>query len=293
MLTTATEMYDTPIQERLGFKPGKLLRLFGMRRSGNHAIANWLQRNAPEEGALFLNNCRRGQHPLFHFASAEVNGVKVSTKKALRNLHKVTQNLRDGALVMISYESLSPKQNPAEKPLGGNFAQNEITQDVVIYRGFLNWIASLTKKLENNVDYSVVRRFAVLMRSVDLYSDMIDCVASKKEVFPLSYDAWSQNEDYRSETLGKLALPVTDNDLGEVSIYGGGSSFQKGAAGVSELRTQQRWQQMLSDKLYQNVLQVSACDPLLEQRVSKVFPSDANVLRKVASGASFSPEALQ
>ena len=42
---------------RLGFTPGQALRIFGMRRSGNHAIANWLQRNSATGRAVFLNNC--------------------------------------------------------------------------------------------------------------------------------------------------------------------------------------------------------------------------------------------
>ena len=33
--------------QQLGIIPGVALRLFGMRRSGNHAIVGWMQRNAP------------------------------------------------------------------------------------------------------------------------------------------------------------------------------------------------------------------------------------------------------
>ena len=34
-----------------------VLRVYGLRRSGNHAVIDWLLRNAPGTGTVFLNDC--------------------------------------------------------------------------------------------------------------------------------------------------------------------------------------------------------------------------------------------
>ncbi|MBR9843536.1 MAG: hypothetical protein GYB25_10265 [Rhodobacteraceae bacterium] len=270
------------LRARLGFEPGLVLRMHGMRRSGNHAIASWLQRNAPEGRALFLNNCRRSANPLDAFSSVEVNDAKVSVDKVQGDLSVLGPDVGDGGLLLVSYEDNSPAQDRPRKPLSGHFDRGVIDHEVLVYRSFLNWAASLTKKLEPNESYSVARRIAVILRGVDLYSDLLGEVIDGGAAISVCYDRWMEDEAYRADLLARLGLEARDNSLGPVTGYGGGSSFQKGALESAELATDRRYVEMMQDPLYQAVLQVAARDAVLVARIQTLFPRDAEVLARVA-----------
>ena len=270
------------LRARLGFEPGLVLRMHGMRRSGNHAIASWLQRNAPAGRALFLNNCRRGANPLEAFASVEVNDAKVPTQKAQADLAAFGGTVGDGGLLLISYEDNSPVQDRQRKPLSGHFDRSLIDREVLVYRSFLNWAASLTKKLEPNADYSVTRRISVILRGVDLYSDLLGQVIEGGSAVSICYDRWVEDDAYRAGLLAQLGLEVRDNSRGPVTRYGGGSSFQKGVSQSAELATDRRYAEMIRDPLYQAVLQVAARDADLVARIQTLFPRDAEILSRVA-----------
>ncbi len=280
------------LRARLGFGPGLVLRMHGMRRSGNHAIASWLQRNAPEGRALFLNNCRRGAHPLEAFASAEVNDRKLPTGKAQADLAAFGRDVGDGGLLLISYEDHSPAQDRPGKPLSGHFERGLIDHEVLVYRGFLNWVASLAKKLEPNAGYSVSRRIAVILRAVDLYGDLLGEVIEGGDAVTICYDRWVAQDDYRADRLAMLGLEMRDNRLGQVTRYGGGSSFQKETAESGELATDRRFAEMLQDPLYQAVLQIAARDAALVARIRTLFPRDAEILARIAQENPISGEGV-
>lgn len=293
MLAVYRPYEDAAEWQRLGCVPGLSLRIYGMRRSGNHAIASWLQRNAPEGRTVFLNNCRRGANPLDGFSSIEVNGNKAMLNKARADLARFGRKAGDGAMLLVSYEDHSPAQNPETKPLSGSFDQSLLSREILIYRGALNWLASLTKKLETNRGYGIARRVAVILRSVDLYSGMLAEVIEDSGPLAICYDTWAQDETYRAGLLAELGLEVVDNGLGEITSYGGGSSFQKDATATEQLSTDQRWREMMGDPLYQIVLQAAARDAVLVERVAKLFPQDAEVLKKIAAHAPISEEVFK
>ena len=269
----------------LGIVPGVALRLFGMRRSGNHAIVDWMQRNAPFGRSVFLNNCKPGQDPFRSFRGIEVNGAHAPQHKAMRDLSAVPGAAGDGALLVMSYEDTSPAEFTGDRQVSGGFDESLLSHNVLIYRGFLNWAASLLKKMQGNPSYSLVRRNAILLRAVDTYTRLLGMVEMAKElaVSCISYDRWCRDEPYRVDLLAELGLEAQDNSLGAVQSYGGGSSFQKEAKGAEELQTDQRWRQMAEDAEYQSVLHLAARDEALTDRLSRLFPGDAALLAHVAS----------
>lgn len=269
----------------LGIVPGVALRLFGMRRSGNHAIVGWMQRNAPGGRSVFLNNCKPGQDPFRSFRGIEVNGTHAPQHKAMRNMAPVTGEAGDGALLVMSYEDTSPAEFTGERQVSGGFDESALSRNVLIYRSFLNWAASLLKKMQGNPSYSLVRRNAILLRAMDTYTRLLGMVEMAKDlaVTCISYDRWCRDEAYRADLLGELGLEAQDNSLGTVQRYGGGSSFQKDAMGAEDLQTDQRWRQMAEDAEYQSVLHLAARDEALTDRLSRLFPTDAALLAGVAA----------
>lgn len=274
------------LRDRLGFAPGKVLRVFGMRRSGNHAITGWLARNAPGSGSVFLNNCSVARDPLSTFRTIEVNGAHGPAGRARDNLSAHTSPATDGALLMFSYEDSSPAEGLRGRPISGPFEESLVDHDVIIYRSFLNWSASLLRKMQGNPAFSLVRRNAVLLRAIDTYSRVLGLVGQETApgLIPVCYDNWYANPSYRADRLARIGLEARDNTLGAVQSYGGGSSFQKDATRADDLATGSRWAQMADDPEYRAILALSVLDPVLMAQLDALFPQDAAQLRALTAG---------
>lgn len=285
----------TDFRSVLGFQPGPVFRVFGMRRSGNHAIIHWLQRNSANGHALFLNNCKRGKNPLEHFATLEIDGERAPERKARRDMPSVCARVGDGAMLVMSYEDCSPLELAPGRAISGAFDEGALDADIYIYRSFLNWLASLTKKLSINDNYTEADRGAILMRAMAVYTRMLQQVsdADSLGIVPVCYDDWVERDAYRATVLGALHLPQRDNSRGEVQRYGGGSSFQKEAGSVDDLKTSQRWQQMSGYASYQAILHLAARDDALVKAVSRFFPRDAEILRRIAKQFPLAQEVFQ
>ena len=244
-----------------------------------------MQRNAPGGRSVFLNNCKPGQDPFRSFRGIEVNGAHAPQHKALRYMGSVTGIAGDGALLVMSYEDTSPAEFTGDRQVSGGFDESLLSRNVLIYRSFLNWSASLLKKMQGNPSYSLLRRNAILLRAMDTYTRLLGMVEMAKElaVSCISYDRWCRDDRYRADLLGELGLEAQDNSLGRVQRYGGGSSFQKDAKGAEDLQTDERWRQMAEDAEYQSVLHLAARDAALTDRLSRLFPEDAALLARVAS----------
>ncbi|WP_306153510.1 hypothetical protein [Roseovarius sp. MMSF_3281] len=283
MTAPLRDMQDAPEWAQLGVVPGAALRAFGMRRSGNHAIADWIMRNAPAGHSVFLNNCKPGKSPLDSFATIEVDGKKQAARRARAHLPGETARLGDGALLLVSYEDLSPADFGPKRQISGEFDSGLFACDVLIYRSFLNWAASLIKKLQGNPGYGAMRRVAIMLNTADRYARMLELVgqAPGNGMVPICYDRWFVDGAYREDVLGQLGLPVKENAIGDVQSYGGGSSFQKDAAAPEELQTGERWRQMADDADFRAFLGIAAREVDLMAQVEAHFPEDAARLSDV------------
>jgi len=155
---------------------------------------------------------------------------------------------------------------------------------VIIYRSFLNWSASLLRKLQGNPGYGPLERNRVMMQALRIYQEMLERVQSS-DVVPVLYDAWMADAAYRAEALCRLGLPGRDLGRGHVQRYGGGSSFQGKTADVSDLSTNHRSAQMSDDLEYQLLIWTVARDLGFMERLADVFPDDAERLSRLLDTA--------
>ena len=269
--------------------PSLALRVVGMRRSGNHAICNWLQRNAPQGAALFLNNCRAGADPLRSFNGLEVSGVRRG-----EDLAAAAAEVGQGALLLVSYEDSAHNQFAGLRALSGPVPDAAFDQDVLIYRSPLNWVASLLRKMQDNPSLSASDRVATLARALATYGDHLEAVemAEARGHVAICYDQWVADEVYRARVLKALGLPVHDNSLGAVQPYGGGPTFQKDATEAAELTPTDRYRAMATDPEYQAVLRLMALDPRLMAQAKCLFHADAARLLRIAALPLFDAEVL-
>ena len=255
-------------KEAPAFASGRVLRVYGMRRSGNHALIDWIMRNAPGGNGIFLNDCRPQTDPV-----QSSRGITVFENGAEVELRGVPRKLRAAGITpftVVSYEDRTPPEN--RKRL---YAAPETC--VVIYRNFLHWSASLLRKIQGNDGYGPLDRARIMGKSLCTYGDMLDTLA-RPDIVPLCYDAWKEDDAYRKAALARLDLPGVDLSLGRVQRYGGGSSFQGQDAQTQDLGTSERATQMADDHEYQMLLWTAARDDRFIARLKTVFPTDADRL---------------
>lgn len=294
MTKSAHKMRPNRDWQTLGITPGPVMRMSGMRRSGNHAIANWLMRNTPTGTSVFFNNCQPGKHPMEHFASLEVNGQRVGSGRAASQLPRHATVAGDGAVLLFSYEDTSTAEIKLDRDLSGSFDLGWLNQEILIYRSFLNWSASLLKKLQGNEGYSTSRRLSIVLNTVHKYTRLLGLAASHQETGAvcIRYDDWVDSDDYRADILSRLDLPLRDNGIGDVQQYGGGSSFQKQAPTANDLRVLDRWKQMRDDPEYMVLLAAAGRDGALMEQVQTHFPEDAAILARASRHSPISREDL-
>lgn len=278
---------QTQLAQALGFQPGFVLRTFGMRRSGNHAIINWLTRNR-EKNSVFLNNCVIGKPAATSCRGIEINNRRLPHKQG-DSLVDTTFAAGDGALVVISYEDFAPDTDDLVAGLTSDIPEEMITRNILMYRNFMNWAASLLHKVQSNDAQQPLDCLRIMMSAMDKYRDLLDLVANAKSVgaLPINYDRWVARPRYRGRLLDELGLPRNDNSLGPVQPYGGGSSFQRDAQRAEELATDQRWREMINDPSFQIVLLAASQDDELIALMHKLMPQDAEMLTTYLGQAQF------
>ncbi|MGH1464344.1 MAG: hypothetical protein ACRBBQ_03195 [Cognatishimia sp.] len=282
-----TDTAHTTLAQNLGFQPGDVLRVFGMRRSGNHAIINWLLRNA-NGNSTFLNNCATGQPACDSWRAVEVNAKRMPIKRGTQ-IADVTAGVGDDALLVLSYEDFPPDPDEGGTGLTSDVPMDLIKRDIVLYRNFMNWSASLLRKIQANDELDTLVCLRVMMVALDKYREFLELAANSgsNDFLPINYDRWVARPRYRARILQDLGLPHKDNSLGKVQPYGGGSSFQKDVKKADNLATDERWRAMVNDPTYQLVLLAASQDTELVELMQKLMPADADMLVAYLDQAQF------
>ena len=270
--------------ERHGVTPGKALQVFGMRRSGNHAIIDWMMRNAPGETGLFFNNCKMGKDPVESFASMDTYPATTAPPDKTDKRARWDAPDLSPSLVVVSYEDALPPAPGKSDWASRGYRRGDFDAKIFIYRSFLNWTASLLRKIQRNPGYGSLARMRIMGRALDMYSGALDLIGTDG-LTDINYDNWMESEDYRSDVLAGLGLPCRDNTHGKVQRFGGGSSFQRKAAEPGVLQTATRAAQMAADPEYQLLLWTASQDEAFMDRLERPFPKDAEALRALSASA--------
>jgi len=274
-----------------GVSPVCALQVFGMRRSGNHAIIDWLMRNAPADasGGIFYNNCKFGKDPMRTYASLDVFDAN-REKPSYDNTPEAKRTGQAGAqpMVVISYEDRMPQPAGAPQKASDGLTDANFNHQVIIYRSFLNWSASLLAKIKKNSGFGATDRMRIMALAFATYVQGLDRVGAAQGVIGICYDDWMTRESYRADILTRLGLPQRDLDRGKVQRFGGGSSFQKKVERAEELDSVARDAAMASDPEYQLLLWTAAHDLLFMERILPHFEQDAERMAVLAETAKFS-----
>jgi len=282
-----TETYRTQAHRRIvtPHKPARAMRVFGLPRSGNHGVIKWLLRNTPCGQTLFLNNCTPFADPFADYAEAEVNGTR--WKHRIRQAGSAAEAcaaITAPPFLLASYERWVPgmvRRGDVSGPAEGLF-----DSDVLIHRGFLNWLASLVALGRRRRDGGApgwADLPAALDERVGQYARMLDAATAPGGPLQISYDRWFAAADYRAQVLEDLNLPRHDLGLGRVSNYGGGSSFDANVRDAAELNANDRREQMRDDPLHAAVVARMRADAGFMARLAALYPQDTNAMTAQAA----------
>lgn len=175
-------------------KTDLLVRIFGMRRSGNHAIIYWMLEH--EKSNFFFND----------------SNVPFDAQCMLRRLRYPFPF--DHKMTIISWEN-----KPLDKSLYVKNLKCQREKTVLIMRDPFNWLASYLKKRWGMNDQ--------LLSQYMMYLDEFTGVTNYfKDKVCINYNRWFLERDYREKIVKKLGFEeLNDRAINYVPEEGGGSSF--------------------------------------------------------------------
>jgi len=277
------------IERRWGYPSAGFGRVFGLPRSGNHAIISWLLRNAAPDGYVFANNCA-AQKDVFESAyQLEIDGkIFWSKEKKERGVAPLLARRAPHPFTLVSYEGAMPFLPPKGGLFTPDIDPDAYAFDVVILRSFLNWLASLVTLYEKEGPkrgreplevaqwiLTTVIRYKQVMRSVN------EGLPARFTL--IRYDDWAASEEERARLLAAMDLPVLDNGLGDTARYGGGSSFT-GTASAAPETPPPRWLALRDHPSFRAHAGFCAADPAFMADLRHLYPEDAERLDALAAG---------
>ncbi len=219
-----------------------LIRFFGLPRSGNHAVINWIVGQYKDAGyqTVFENNKR------LDF----INGIK----PYLPN-NPSSDYIADNNLYVISHEYINLFDvTPIDPDITKCYGK---VMNVLLLRDPFNWTASRIQSQLIKRPQFKDKSLATAMPFFKMYAyEFINQTNYLDSKVSINYNKWNSNTDYRSDLTTELfQIPFTDRNFNVMSREGGGSSFDPKNIDPNLLHdhVMNRWQSMVENDDYRNV----------------------------------------
>jgi hypothetical protein len=242
----------------------ELTKIFGLHRSGNHAIINWLL-GLNVEGMFFINNLHAGKDVLANpsgislpkevktFATRE-GGVETVHYEAVDAFRKT------GGTLVCSFENLDMNafdNDELNAPIVKEFGKPFHETNIIVLRNPFNVMPSTYKRLERNrLDRKRIEK--TIEQRMKLWNSYANLFVRKRSrsrgpFLGVLYDRWVREKDYRNMVARKLNYVNYDRYIDFVSDAGGGSSFEGTALDVT--MTNSRWRDFALTELFRGIVQ--------------------------------------
>jgi hypothetical protein len=233
----------------------KEIRVIGLRRSGNHAIINWICKQST--GAIkHLNNVPVNYNP-YRFLYEHFPKEKLR-QESLGNFARkdlLIQSYEDKSLRDITNSRFEEKH---DLYLGKSLKR----YDLLILRDPFNCFASRLKMFEKKqVSLNASMNFLVSEEAVGLWISYAkeflgETNYLKNNKICVNYNSWCDDIEYRKKLANKLDIIFSDLEFSRVRGYGGGSSFDGLTMKQSGENTKvhRRWEQMKNNSFFQGLI---------------------------------------
>lgn len=258
----------------------KEYRVWGIKRSGNHAIINWIFSQLQGK-VVFLNNCYpvgtkklniyegvgridcKGinywdfkNKTFFWEKDPFINKsiVTYSKKDTRFNREKFKQLNKEAIIVNFEDRNIELTKNLFDSSHDILVGSSEKIFSIIILRDPFNLLASIYKKWgEKAFSSSAIlwKEYAKIFIEYQQNNNDYLC--------PISYNQWVTDVTYREKIAAKLQITFTDEGKSEVTNFGGGSSFEglSSAQQAENMDVLNRWQQFQDDEIFNSVFKDS------------------------------------
>ncbi len=231
-----------------------LIKFFGLRRSGNHAVANWIL--GLEENMLFLNQINLYEDPVATHSPVSIPEdvrspkVRVDAKVQKRDILIHNDATLNGNII-CTYEHVDMNRLDMNKlnisiysKLG--YYGNDL--NVFVLRNIFNVIPSflIFRSKRKNIVFELEEVQQVVRKLVRLWRGYACLALSPKtetrgNFVPVLYERWLINREYRDEVASKLGFKNKDKNIDFVSDAGGGSSWSGTTNKINKNALLDRW----------------------------------------------------
>ncbi|MDY6781232.1 MAG: hypothetical protein SW833_01525 [Cyanobacteriota bacterium] len=259
------------------------IRVYGIKRSGNHAIIYWIFKHF-NGAVVHLNNVglTPDPDPYKSFALMSVKGMSFwKCKPKITSFLKYQINqptkmifvrvdpkvnieyiraYRPKECLILSFEnkifdSSSENLCLSNRDYSAYVGESERVVNIVILRDAYNLFASLLK--------SKMMRSKNCSKFVNLFKQYARIHLGESSTFPdpticINYNQWCVDNNYRVDVANKIGFNTSGSPFLEVEHFGGGSSFDKLAARRNPQKLQNtayRWRSFIDDPLYRSIFQ--------------------------------------
>lgn len=234
----------------------KEIRVIGLRRTGNHAIINWICKQ--QDGIVqHVNNVPINKNPYLHFYEGHARSnqyLKVKWKLKRESLGKFDKK----DCLVYSYEDYGLQQitDPIlEEKHDIYFGKSAERYDVLILRDPFNLFASRLKSGYIDIKDPEKTATDLWISYAKEYLGETEFLGGRKKVC-INYNRWTVDPAYRHQIASELSLKFSDAGINHIPRNGGGSSFEglsfEGKA--AKMDVQNRWKHFANDPLYRELL---------------------------------------
>jgi len=203
-----------------------ILFVFSMKRSGQHAIINWICEQSLS--AIHFNSCLYKNDEILL-----ANEFYTYNKKFQKHIVGSKYNIEEHNLVVFNFED-KPVYDLRERK-NFLFDAKEITSTIV--RDPFNLISSRMKS------YGNPRWNKDIWKNHILYNGEV-----------INYNEWCKNKGYRKNLILNLGFEFTDNGYDDIEGRAGSSFDMKKYHGkASKMKTSERWKLYTNNKSYRSV----------------------------------------
>jgi hypothetical protein len=271
----------------------RCFRVFAQRRSGHHAVINWIRYQLPGRH-WFLNDCRPGENP---FRSAQLSGSFVhgvfGEHRVMRTDREQRRRFTHKGAMLYGFEEYDIRRTPDDMPLEREIewlGQSRSRHDVLILRDPFNLLASKLRWARGQTNTPSKPAVDRLGEARDLWKtyarEYLGMTTFLSDVIRISYNEWFVSRAYRDRVAAELGVVNRDRGVNEVARWGPtvyGDSFDGLAydGRAQQMKVLERWREFAADAVY---LDLVADDELheLSQRIFGALPG-VGALRRTTS----------
>jgi len=254
----------------------KEYRIFGIKRSGNHAIINWIFSQIQGK-SVFLNNCYlEGNKKLKLYDGVgriECRGINywdfkkklifwerlpdfevddpdiiIYSKNDKRfKSEKLKLSVKNGLIISFENRDIDTLSYYLNKDHDQLVGKSQDIFSLIILRDPFNLFASNYKKWGKQSIENITDLWKNFAKKYIEYQNSND-----PNFIGVNYNKWFKDKNYRQEIVELLKLNFTDENINQVREFGDGSSFDGYSPEIkaSDLDVLNRWQSFENDPLY-------------------------------------------